>query len=337
MKKLILIFTIVTGFSTTYAQKDIAVVNADTTIFCHSISEAITKSISGDTIYLPGRSFSESPIINKNLCIIGTGHYPDSTLASGRTLISGNITMQNGSSSGSIEGLYLTGTIVFSANHVINNYTIKRVNVNDINTSNRHADSTNVGLTVTECVVRGSIIGDVDWSNVLIEKSIIQSQCQYFDNNTLFIHNVFLYKSTYSSIYICTNCRIFSNVIMCVNAIDYDCTGCEFDNNIIVNNSAIGASNTITNCLRGVDWSTIFTNYDNSQVFSYDFDFSLKVRTDIGTSGLNVADLGLYDNTMPYKTASVPFNPHISEKSVSRETDNAGNINVQIKVAAQDK
>jgi len=53
--------------------------------------------------------------------------------------------------------------------------------------------------------------------------------------------------------------------------------------------------------------------------------------------GTDATECGIYGGIFPYKEGAVPYNPHIQQKSISSVTDINGNINVNIKVVAQDK
>ena len=64
---------------------------------------------SGDTIYLSGGTFYANFDITKPLYIYGAGHYLDSTQATGKTFISGNLILDRNTDGTYIEGIDLTG------------------------------------------------------------------------------------------------------------------------------------------------------------------------------------------------------------------------------------
>ncbi len=338
MKKLIVTLSILFGaLSFSQAQNDIAVVNQDTTAFFHTISAAITYSTDGDTIYLPGRSFAENLSITKQLFIFGTGHYIDSTQASGRTEIYGSITLNDGASGGLLHGLYSSGSIGFGTYHTVNNYTIERCNFSSLSAGYLYC----TGLLLSESVIRGNVVGKNTITNVLIEKNIIIGEAQNFDNASLITNNVFLQipGTSAAPIHSCHSCIITNNVFMSPGRVSYTSSGCNFTNNLMVSTSitAIEASNSNTANVDSVVWNSIFVNYDNSKVFSYDYDFHLQgtsVGVNLGSDGTNV---GIYGTSNPYKPSSVPLTPHVYEKSIARETDSNGMLSVQIKAAAQQR
>ncbi len=336
MKRLsFIIIALLFSYIAANAQNDIAVVRPDTTAFFYKIADAVTYAQSGDTIYLPGRSFVESITITKELHIIGTGHYIDSTQASGRTALYGTITFQNGSDNTSIEGLFINNDIVISNGHVSSNISIQRCSF--YNLGFNYGEVT--GLLISECIQRGTVInGNSNHKNVLIEKCIMNGELNRFENATLVTNCIFL-KSTsgYGPIYLLKSSYIENCVFVSTGYFDNSCTGCTYTNNLMVSSSTIATSNAGYNNLQGVNVTTIFDTYNTANAFSYDDNYHLQTRTDIGSSGLNVNNLGLYDNTLPYKSSAVPVTPHISTKTIARETDSNGKLSVQIKAIAQQR
>ncbi|QLH46048.1 MAG: hypothetical protein HWD58_10705 [Bacteroidota bacterium] len=57
----------------------------------YSLNEAIHAANANDFIYLPGGTFQLDSMINKPLNIIGAGCRPDSSAATGTTIINGNL------------------------------------------------------------------------------------------------------------------------------------------------------------------------------------------------------------------------------------------------------
>ena len=95
MKHLSFIFTLVmllTG-SAAHSQNLIAVQNGNTPAFYTVLDSAIIHAQNGDTVYIPGGTFSLNVPVTKSLHIIGVGHNPDSTLATGKTVINGNLSL----------------------------------------------------------------------------------------------------------------------------------------------------------------------------------------------------------------------------------------------------
>ena len=81
--------------------------------------------------------------------------------------------------------------------------------------------------------------------------------------------------------------------------------------------------------------SGTFLNADGGQ-FSYSKDYHLQESFPGKNGGTDGTDIGIYGGQYPWKEGSIPFNPHIQLKNISGNTDQNGNLNVNIKVAAQD-
>jgi hypothetical protein len=51
--------------------------------------------------------------------------------------------------------------------------------------------------------------------------------------------------------------------------------------------------------------------------------------------GTDATQIGLYGSVFPYKDGAVPINPHIQAKTIAPVTNSIGELNIDIKVAAQ--
>jgi hypothetical protein len=75
----------------------------------------------------------------------------------------------------------------------------------------------------------------------------------------------------------------------------------------------------------------------SSTSFSYSDDYHLK-STSVGVNaGRDGTDIGIYGGAFPWKEGSLTFNPHYQRINISPTTDNNGNLNVNIKVEAQER
>lgn len=74
------------------------------------------------------------------------------------------------------------------------------------------------------------------------------------------------------------------------------------------------------------------------QDFVYNFknDFHLQANSSGKNAGSDGTDIGIYGGRFPWKDGGLPITPHIESKFVNGTTDTNGNLNVKIKVAAQD-
>lgn len=299
--------------------------------------DAYNASLSGDTIYLPGGGFTSPTNFNKSLFIFGAGHYPDSTTATAKTNIIGNINLMDSADGFRIEGVDLTGSFTIVTDNTVNGVIIKysRIQGGIVINSNVNGSSTNFSI------INSVVIGAVNLSGVTnlgAFNSFFRNQISY-SNGNLFQNNVFSY--TYSG-YLTR----------------YTLAG---DNNVIQNNIFLrgneyisGISNQIyNNIFLGTDYApyfgtspiksgnyysvvqdSIFVNQTGSD-FNYNHDYHL--TNPVLYQGNDNTELGLYCGVHPYKEGAVPSNPHIQFENIAPTTDSNGFLNVEIKVKAQDQ
>ncbi len=317
------------------AQSPIAVQNNSGTSFYSTLDLAITNAISGDYIYLPGGSFNVTVPISKQLHIIGVGHNPDSCAVTGITQVSGTFSIRSGSDGGSISGLKIIGQIQFyigTTENNISNYTIERCNIGStITLSNRISN-----LLINECIIIEGISGN-SLQGFQLSKCIIGRYIIGFDSNAYFLNNIFFGNVSCGS-NVSIQGAFFKNNIFLSPLTEGTINGVcvaksQFQNNLFnagcyyVSNSTNTYQNNITGPV-----STLFVNQSGT-VFDYKQDYHIKTDSPAHNAGTDGTDLGIYGTGNPWKEGSLPSNPHIQSKSIS--TIN-GNLNVKIKVVAQD-
>ncbi|HNQ69654.1 MAG TPA: hypothetical protein PKN32_14875 [Bacteroidales bacterium] len=352
MKKIL--FFIALAFSTTVFSQAVFVVQNATSSSAHSTLEAaITAAVDGDYIYLPGGIFGVGNLsVNKRVHIFGAGHYPDSTQATGRTALSGNIYFVTGSSNSVLQGVYLSGDIFMGStadNGVVSNILISRCNVYNISLNYLTTSSTNYGaenIFIKDCIIRNNING-ASTQGVVVENSIITYQIKNFDANAEFRNNIFLRNNNYSNssgyciLNNISNCNFSNNIFRH----SYNSSGGYFaysSSNNFFNNCIFGAQSTyiyggtFSNCLYATDFSTLFVNVPSVEDFSYTYDYHLSETSAAIGAGLNGTDCGIYGGDNPYKDGAVPLNPHIQFKQIPTATDSQGKLNIQVTVSAQE-
>lgn len=111
MKKSILFLMLCISFSA-YSQT-VFVVQGATEQSAHlSLTAAVDAASDGDYIYMPGGTYNIGGLdITKRLNLIGAGHYPDSTEATGRTVLAGTLYFSEGSSHSMLQGVHVHGDI----------------------------------------------------------------------------------------------------------------------------------------------------------------------------------------------------------------------------------
>jgi len=324
------------------AQNLITVQHAGTAKFYTKLPDAITGAVAGDTVLIPGGGFD--PIsINKRLYIIGVGHNPDSTSVTYRTIIS-DIQLNAGADNGLITGVQ-TGAITFNANLTGN--TISRCNLGVIQVNSAQIIPNKI--TITENIIAYINLPGI---NHLLNNNICTSVMGINAggiSNSIIRNNIFLYLApgnVYTNLH-ASNCVIENNIFSERNTgsgSGFDGIENIFNNNV---NTAIGngvsqfgqGTGNLQDGSFGLPLSSIFIVYDTSSLNSsdgiYKDNFHLMANSPYKNAGRDGTDIGIYGGTFPWKEGSIPFNPHFQSLNVAPKTDGAGNLKVQITVAAQ--
>ncbi len=318
--------------SVTKAQNLIAVENNSTPAFFTQVTIAVTSANNGDTIYIPGGTWNIGTlIINKNLCIIGAGLNPDSAQANGYTYLNGDIALANGCSNGSLWGVLLQGCIVNNyPNDTVKNYTIRRCRFSGSN-GVWFSKFFNHNLIAENIFDYGFSGNSGATNNGFFNNFIITAIGRLIDGNT-YKNNVFLSGNFVSPM----NYSIFENNIFLSGSYLSSCQNCNFLNNLFVDNTTFpSGTNLGYNNLVNQSQSSIFINQSGT-TYSYSQDYHLQSTCPGKNAGSDGTDIGIYGGMFPWKDGSLPPNPHIKQKTIQPSTDINGNLNVNIKVAAQD-
>lgn len=293
--------------------------NGIATVFSttNPLYDAYAASVSGDTIYLPGGVFPGISI-NKRITIFGTGHYPDSTTATGVSNVA-SIDFQAGSDKSCIQGLNIGSGISFQHNIRIDSVVIARCNAGSLYINGENNPVTNCqGILIYQ-----NVIGDM----VLIHSSGVK----VFNNIISSLHemgtNTWIRNNKINGLYNCYYTLLENNTINSYSSgIDYN----TFRNNILAVQPPIGNGTWISNYYN-VDFNNLFVN--QTAWFAYTDDYHLK--TPGAYVGTDATQAGIYGGYYPYKPGAVPSNPHVQTKTIPLQADNNGQLNIQVKVAAQ--
>lgn len=311
------------------------------------LTAALAASVNGDTLYLPGGPvYASNPTItiDKSLTIIGAGHYPDSTVATYQTIISGTVKIVTGADGGLLCGVKCN-TLWFgssTANHNVNNYRIMRCNITGQFYPSSGGQSLSQNILISECIINSSSAWtSYYFTSVLFEKNIINvDPGSYYGGSGLF-NNCIFYNS-YPQFFINSAFNTFNNCIIIQSLYTSVSIG---SSSTIINNllvSYIGTSPTLTysgivnNPLTKEATTSTFVNA-NTTSFAYTNNYHVKATSNGHNAGNDGTDVGIYGTLIPYKESAVPFNPHISSKTIGTVTTPTGTLNVDIKVSAQDR
>ncbi len=335
MKNTSLILSVLALTFSLNAQKVALISEGNTSVFngTNALVDAYNQSVNGDTIYLPGGSFTAPTKINKQLAIYGAGHYEDSTQVTGKTFWSGGLTFDINADQFFIEGVEITGSISFPANGVVDNVTIARCKINGgITISGNFATPSNNLLLYNNVIAQNIDLANAQ--NTLIVNNLI-GQGIYRSKGNSFLNNVFLFRSptgSYEHFAACDNNLIYNNVFY--TYISESGNNNDFRNNLYsYANPGLGTNPTSIDNYINITQSAIFVNVSLT-TFSYQADYHLQAPTTyLGTDGTQI---GIYGGVyQPYKEGAVPSNPHFQFQNIAPSTSN-GLLNVEIKAAAQD-
>lgn len=312
--------------------------NGEVSVFGHpstAFADAYNAAQSGDTLYLPGGLFTPPGSFTKGLAIYGAGHYPDSTQATGQTFINGNVLLKAGSDNFYLEGLEITGFFQVGSSVAsrdsVENITVTRCKING--NIYCHNGSSADRVMFIQSVLLGNMTINY-FKNTAVSNCILQGRVEE-SNQNVFENNIFLFNSTAIWYNISGNNNVINNnIFLRVNNIaEISGSGNLIHNNITIRTPHFnGTGNDIQNNYI-VNRDDLFINQEN-HVFDYSHDYHLQTpETYRGADGTQV---GIYGGTFPYKGGAVPSNPHISSKFVAPRTDSSGELQVEIRVNAQD-
>jgi hypothetical protein len=337
MKKLLLVTAVFLAAGLISAQSVFTLEGPSGTRVYTYFDSAIHNAVDGDYLYLPGVNINLTGgkcLINKRLTIIGAGHYPDSTKATGETILNGSVYFQKESSGSSIQGINIRGNILFGSSADFagaKNIFISRCNFDWLTLSH---DAWNGGgsesILIRENVIRGGL--NCSYSkNVLIEANLIQVGVNHSNGMITVRNNIFLRSADYCLTYFSSG-RFENNIFMSSGIFSTVSANNLFYNNIFKEGDpGIESQLSINNKF---NVTNLFVNQSGNS-FEYSQDYHLTANSPARNAGLDGKDCGIYGGASPYKEGALPFNPHISIKSIPGQTDMQGKLNIQVTVTAQ--
>jgi hypothetical protein len=184
-----------------------------------AFSNANTAAVNGDTIYLPGNAQYAGVTVTAQLVIIGAGIHPDSTAATGQTIITSDMSFQAGSDGSVLEGIYTGNNIYIGSNTSVNNITVSRCYFSNLYfQSSFDTTHTCKNEIIEQNVINGSIVCD-NSDYLIIRNNFIQNQITDITQNALIENNIFYYQPTPCwgpnyTIYPVSNSLIRNNIFM---------------------------------------------------------------------------------------------------------------------------
>lgn len=300
----------------------------------NGLIDAYNAASAGDTIYLPGGSFTAPAEFAKKLTIFGAGHYLDSTMATGKTFINGNIALRDAADNFHLEGVEVTGNFTLGYNEPVNGVVIKRCRV-----IGQFIAQGNANPSLNMAFVGNVLMNHVfveNCQNVLFSNNIFQYGIDATNGNVI-NNNIFLSRLTngYYENFRGNNNQLSNNIFILHGS--YGMTGGSgnvFRNNIInVVEPGYGTSPSVFNDYTGVNPTSVFVS-QTGNTFNYAHNYHLQSpSTYLGTDGTQI---GIYGGAFPYKEGAVPSIPHIQQFEIAPTTTTSGMLNIQVKASAQD-
>jgi hypothetical protein len=285
------------------------------------LADAYNAASNGDTIYVPGGTFNGLSC-DKRIKFYGAGHYPDSTQATGQTIIYGSFYFGGNADSALLEGFSIQGEITVDAGA---EYVKIRRNI--------------LGGTLSFYGNYGQIDGNALKAIsgpgpmiIFFSNNIIEGAIYAFGMGTLFRNNIFL-GNTYTFGPAVTSYCVFENNIFLSPT-----SGWNYNNYSIHNTF----TKNLFNFTPDFNGNTATDNYFNvSNIFitqsgsTFNYSHNYHLQNPGNYPGTDATQCGIYGGLFVYKEGAVPANPHIISKTISATTDGAGKLNATIKVAAQ--
>ena len=315
-----------------HAQQISVVAPGGATKIFTDLNLAIQGADAGSTIYLSGGGFqvNDTTKIKKKLTIMGIGHRPNNDNVDGNTNVSGNFWFEGGSDNSSVMGLYLSGNVnIGTTENAVSNFLLRYCNVNSVQVGNSNCQ----GIKINQNYIRNvSHSGDspINFTNNILHS--LRNINGGVINNNIIRHNIYHHYSD------CAGCPgIYCNhVLLCVNSTQIKnnifCDpsgGCVTNECIVSNNVYPGAWG--DNCVTPEDWDSVFMGVDNGVNPSSDFRLKPGKWKTGATDG---GEIGIYGGT-GFSDTALPPGPRIVKKHIADQTDENGNLRVQIEVKVQ--
>lgn len=328
------------------AQKTIAVQSNGNATFFTDWASAWAATQNGDTLYLPGGTFNTGNIIiDRKVTIIGVGHDPTQTHDGLFSHLNGNIFMVEGSDHTLLHGFQFTNLYFNTTSWVnqdVSNITVSRCRITNTIYLGYTSPSPVEHVLFEENVIGGAIYGR-GAQHIQFVKNIIDNRVFDFNGYTVFANNIFSYyyasSASWAPLQQLHNALLQNNVFRTTAYPFYNSENNLLQNNIFAVNMTPDPHtdlNTWIGNFFNQPMDDVFVNF-TAGGFNPDNDYHLlpaSVGIDAATDGF---DIGIYGTAVPYKEGAVPFNPQITFEQVSGQTNDEGNIEVQVNVSAQER
>jgi hypothetical protein len=306
----------------------------------NDLQAAISVAQSGDKLYLSGGTHNldgDDVIIDKTLEIIGAGFDMDTLVATGSTVIRGDLTLINGADNCVLrgfkveDGLLDIGSGAGSTDDISDLYAELCWFEDGIDFS----DSGNGNGPPDLFLIRHCVFGN---AAIFYATNVVLQNCLVFGDLTTAYNGVTVDHCLFedgSSMSIEADNGSFTNNIFHGSSFFSSGESSIFANNIFIDTTpGFDTEDQVENMYISTEMALFGELIDLN--FNPDIDYSLLPATVASGNGTDGSDIGHEGGVSPWPQNYLPGIPYIwNESTISNQTDTDGNLPVNIKVSAQ--
>lgn len=320
---------------------------------------AVAAAQANDAVYLSGGTFTfpSDFVLDKPLHFFGAGIHPDSSQVTATTTLAATATNSPFVITTSASGSTFTG-IAFDIGNNSWGWTVPIVRYGSSNTDdlptdivfqrcrfadrgvhlafNEDSDPSTETTVFDECIFNYTLVG--------FSRGATVTRCIFdasgvgiytindFANGGLYMENCVLLGSILGTI---VNGTVRNCISTSTTYLGYNLVGTVLTNNVVIASMLYSTGSPVaSNNITGADANALFVS-ESDNLYQFTDDLHLQpgcVGVGFGTDG---TDVGIYGTASPYKPGGVPFNPHFQQATIGTATNAAGELPVNIRVAAQ--
>jgi hypothetical protein len=339
-----------TVFTAQAQHSRIVVQHAGTVQVFSDLSAAITAALPNSDLYLSGGNFvlPTGFALSKTLHFVGAGIDTDSTNATGATImtsVDGTSFMRLASSASgsSFTGIWFNMSASYSAGLGVSDVDQTVVSIEFTRCVFQQdvyvgaADPSGSSVAFVECIFRRRLLGadgvEAQLTRCILDQAGTGAEVSGFDGGGLVMLNCVGLGTRIGN---AGGATISNSIFTRTSAPFWQSGGSTFTNNLLVSGSLVsnmGGYIESGNIL-AVPVGTIFVSEGDTD-YQFSDDLHLQGTSQGVGAGTDGTDMGLYGSSSPFKDGAVPHTPHFERVDVAPATDANGNLQVQVRVAAQ--
>lgn len=307
-----------------------------------NISEALTAAQPNDKLYFSGGTFTAALgiTVDKPLHFIGAGIHPDTANVTGvTTWVTGGstrITITTAASGSTFTGITFNpgGDILYGTSAADDDPTrlIFQRCAFSRPVSLGYAEGSSSSSSFNECIFRYTLTG-MAGTAVITNCIFDRAGISLFRPSGLFLKNSVILGARLQN----SENAVVQNCVFTYNGAPlWQVGGVQISNCLITGTDMFSNSygNFESNNIHGQAAASIFINETNG-IYSFDDDLHLSAGSPGLSAGNDGRDIGIYGGGSPYKEGMAPYNPHYQAATINGATNLAGELPVNIRMAAQ--